>query len=387
MNRSPKEVTSEPQVERHEDSREGVVVQGSVVQAPSSALKSKAPNDEKDEKDRSALGSHDVLLGRGLGTYNHVGNVKFRQLVNEHKLRYVACSKTDKPKIAKELVRFWRNLEPPGRFLARDEECKKNSPKILHGSRWYEVGDKKAQEKASQCLRERTPDVKPYYNYMRACRKEQKARALAAEILEMRNSTVPIQYLREFEREMQDSSTAVPMDFLLQQQIQQRQEANSLMSQMPRANSTLSQLQTSQLMSSQPRNSNRVLPGELLLQQREREAFAQMRASRAVEMEYLLRAEREREERALTAQILQNRASLMSPRHQQDMSRSLAQGPRLTQVPAPEPSALLRQGMAPPSMLTPTLSGGSMANMPKQAPMQSWMQLGAQQRMNYGMFR
>jgi hypothetical protein len=38
-------------------------------------------------------GCNDVLLGRGGGTNNHTGNVKFRQLVNEHKMAYLACSK------------------------------------------------------------------------------------------------------------------------------------------------------------------------------------------------------------------------------------------------------------------------------------------------------
>ena len=42
-------------------------------------------------------GPHDVLLGRGGGTNNHTGNVKFRQLVNKHKMRYLSCSKVDKP--------------------------------------------------------------------------------------------------------------------------------------------------------------------------------------------------------------------------------------------------------------------------------------------------
>jgi hypothetical protein len=38
-------------------------------------------------------GGNDVLLGRGGGTNNHSGNIKFRQLVNEHKMAYLACSK------------------------------------------------------------------------------------------------------------------------------------------------------------------------------------------------------------------------------------------------------------------------------------------------------
>lgn len=121
------------------------------------------------------LGPHDVLLGRGLGTYNHVGNIKFRKLVNENKLRYVAASKVDKPKVAKELVQLWRNLSPPGRFLARREDSAKEvSASVPEEDNWVEVGDKKAQEKTSQCLRERTPDILPFYKFKRACKNERK---------------------------------------------------------------------------------------------------------------------------------------------------------------------------------------------------------------------
>jgi hypothetical protein len=285
-------------------------VQGTVILAPSSSgAESQAPTNDS----RSALGPHDVLLGRGLGITRNVGNVMFRELVNEHKMRYVACFKTDKPKIAKELVHYWHSLDPPGRFLARDVECKKNSPNILHGGRWCEVGDKIAQQKASQCLRERTPDVTPYCNYMRACKKEQKAQALAAEILEMRNSAEPltVEYLREVEREMQENSIAVPTDIRLKQQIQQRQEANPLLLALFRANPTSSSPhQTSQVMSSLPKISHRGIPVQLFLQQRE--AAAQMRTYQAVEMEYLLQVKSEQEERDLADQILlRNRASMM----------------------------------------------------------------------------
>lgn len=104
-------------------------------------------------------GSHDVLCGRGGGTNNHSGNVKFRKLVNEHKMRYFAAPKVDKPKVAREVVKIWRELTPPGRFLAR-----KAAPDPGSGDQnvtWSDVGDKKAREKASQCLRERTPEVMP----------------------------------------------------------------------------------------------------------------------------------------------------------------------------------------------------------------------------------
>jgi len=75
-------------------------------------------------------------------------------LVNEHKPRYFAAGKLDKPKVAREVMIMWRKQEPAGRFLIKDPETKL----------WNDVGDQKAREKASQCLRERrTPcDVLPF---------------------------------------------------------------------------------------------------------------------------------------------------------------------------------------------------------------------------------
>lgn len=95
------------------------------------------------------------MLGRGGGSNNHVGNVNFRKLVCEHKMRYFACSKVEKPNVARDVVNLWRRQSPPGRFLTRE------------GENWYEVGDKKAREKASQCLRERTPEVMPLLKQLR----------------------------------------------------------------------------------------------------------------------------------------------------------------------------------------------------------------------------
>ena len=113
-------------------------------------------------------GLHDVLLGRGGGTNNHSGNIKFRKLVNEHKMRYLACSKVEKPKVARQVVILWRKLDPPGRFLARKDETKRGPGSVKASDNvWFEVGDKKAREKASQCLRERTPDVLPYIKHLR----------------------------------------------------------------------------------------------------------------------------------------------------------------------------------------------------------------------------
>jgi len=98
-------------------------------------------------------GMNDVMCGRGGGTNHHIGNIRFRQLVNEQKLRYLAASKVDKPKVSTEVLQIWRALNPPGRFLTKTDASKGDD------SLWHDVGDKKAREKASQCLRERTPDV------------------------------------------------------------------------------------------------------------------------------------------------------------------------------------------------------------------------------------
>ena len=100
-------------------------------------------------------GPHDILCGRGGGTNAHPGNIKFRKLVAAHKLRYLAASKSDKPGVAREVVKEWRSLNPPGRFLAKmDDGCDKDDSRDIP-TLWYDVGDKKAREKASQCLRER----------------------------------------------------------------------------------------------------------------------------------------------------------------------------------------------------------------------------------------
>lgn len=117
-------------------------------------------------------GPNDILLGRGGGTNSHSGNVKFRKLVAAHKLRYLAATKADKPSVARDVVREWRSMDPPGRFLAKvdgsstedddNTNYNNNSSGIDDGDRggnniavWYDVGEKKAREKASQCLRER----------------------------------------------------------------------------------------------------------------------------------------------------------------------------------------------------------------------------------------
>jgi len=113
-------------------------------------------------------GPHDVLLGRGGGTNNHIGNKNFRDLVTRNKMRYLACSKVDKPKVARDVVNIWKKLEPPGRFLQRKDETIRGPGSVRDEDVvWIEVDDQEARKKASQCLRERTPDVQPILAQLR----------------------------------------------------------------------------------------------------------------------------------------------------------------------------------------------------------------------------
>ena len=79
-----------------------------------------------------------------------MGNELFRQMVNQKKRLYLNSCKRDKPSVSRGIVQSIRNLNPPGRFLQRDEQT----------GLWYDIGDQKAREKTSQALREGAPDIR-----------------------------------------------------------------------------------------------------------------------------------------------------------------------------------------------------------------------------------
>lgn len=90
----------------------------------------------------------DVMLGRGGESNFHSGNLRFRSFIADHKIRYQKARKQEKPTIAQEIVMSWRQLNPPGRFLARiDDSCA--------DSHWYDVGDEVACKRAGRTLGER----------------------------------------------------------------------------------------------------------------------------------------------------------------------------------------------------------------------------------------
>eukprot|EP00980_Cylindrotheca_fusiformis_P020769 scaffold7755_cov104-Cylindrotheca_fusiformis.AAC.14 len=96
---------------------------------------------------------NDVLCGRGGSINSHAGNEHFRQLVEKRKRVYLTARfKREKRLIASSIVTEIRELDPPGRFLARKGGKD-------HGY-WYDIGDEKARDKTSQALRENAPSIR-----------------------------------------------------------------------------------------------------------------------------------------------------------------------------------------------------------------------------------
>lgn len=94
--------------------------------------------------------SHDVLLGRGGSTNNHIGNRNWRALVASLKHFHITLPKRQKAILSKSIVRAVRSQNPPGRFLEKDVET----------NLWYDVGDSRAIQKTAQALREGARDIR-----------------------------------------------------------------------------------------------------------------------------------------------------------------------------------------------------------------------------------
>mmetsp|Transcript_6219 Transcript_6219/g.9125 ORF Transcript_6219/g.9125 Transcript_6219/m.9125 type:complete len:972 (-) Transcript_6219:2620-5535(-) len=113
---------------------------------------------------------NDVLCGRGGGINSHPGNRTFRSWVRERKESYnLAKSKAQKAKLSREIVDRVRNLNPPGRFLMREDRtagagAPAPSESIgvsgLYYGWWIEIDDTKAMAKTSQALREGAPSIR-----------------------------------------------------------------------------------------------------------------------------------------------------------------------------------------------------------------------------------
>ena len=87
------------------------------------------------------INENDVLCGRGGGTNNHKGNIKFRQNVSSRQSSYLNAQKAEKKVLAASIVHQIR--QKGGRFLKYNDR-----------GELEDIGDIKANEKTCQALRE-----------------------------------------------------------------------------------------------------------------------------------------------------------------------------------------------------------------------------------------
>jgi len=90
---------------------------------------------------------NDVLLGRGKGPNNYIGNKRFRNLVSQYQPIYFESKRSDKLAIAKSVSELVRQQEPAGRFLRWNSRT----------DTWVEVSEQDAIKKTAQLLREGIP--------------------------------------------------------------------------------------------------------------------------------------------------------------------------------------------------------------------------------------
>lgn len=84
----------------------------------------------------------DVLMGKGRGVQDHVGNVRFRQLIDQKLPYYELASKSEKTKMAREIIRTVRQ-DWKGRFLTASDR------------NWIVMADEaKIRSKVSVCFRD-----------------------------------------------------------------------------------------------------------------------------------------------------------------------------------------------------------------------------------------
>jgi hypothetical protein len=107
-----------------------------------------------------ALNDNDVLLGRGTGPSQYVGNKRFRRIVNEYREEYVACSKhKEKNMIAKRV--YDSVISAGGRFLCLSEDAEPVDVVVENGIWYVETNVKVCMEKCRQALRQKKKPPKP----------------------------------------------------------------------------------------------------------------------------------------------------------------------------------------------------------------------------------
>lgn len=121
-------------------------------------------------------GPNDVLMGRGKKCYQHIGNVKFRDIVALKLDEYsLAKTKQDKSTILATVMAEIRNKSCNGGFL-------KNDPVT---GLWFQVGEGLAREKTSQAFRDALED---HYRSSNSSKKKRR-RMINAESRQRKNDT------------------------------------------------------------------------------------------------------------------------------------------------------------------------------------------------------
>ena len=107
---------------------------------------------------------NDVLSGRGVFIAEHPGNKRYRSLISTHydKDYCETYTTSEKRAVAENIIKHIRELDPPGRFLQRDGNCKK--VRGLTGP-WEVINHDAVVKKVCQALRDcNRQDRKGYAN-------------------------------------------------------------------------------------------------------------------------------------------------------------------------------------------------------------------------------
>lgn len=86
--------------------------------------------------------SNDVLFGRGKTVVEHVGNLRFRNMIGMQMTEYENANRLEKTYITEKIVEAIKGSD--GRFLKRDE-----------GGEWEEVDHETARKKVAHAFRNR----------------------------------------------------------------------------------------------------------------------------------------------------------------------------------------------------------------------------------------
>jgi hypothetical protein len=90
----------------------------------------------------------DILCGRGMPFQSYPGNIAMHDVVNLHKDEYIACRRSDKPRVIKKIIQTLKDsgarfIKPYGEFNSNEND------------RWVEVDDQYVYDKISHVMRHR----------------------------------------------------------------------------------------------------------------------------------------------------------------------------------------------------------------------------------------